>query len=77
MQIFKPSFAGLLPTAANLPFGSWNIGLAAEETSVADDSIKITGANGSSLSAVNPGYVVVSQSRSRHHSRHRQLRFDQ
>lgn len=59
MQIFKPSFAGLLPTAANLPFGSWNIGLAAEETSVADDSIKITGANGSSLSAVNPGYVVV------------------
>jgi len=36
-----------------------NIGLAAATTTTANDSIKITGANGSALSASNPGYVLL------------------
>lgn len=41
------------------PGQSFNVGLAAAQTSVAADSISITGANGTAFSSSNPGYICV------------------
>jgi hypothetical protein len=44
--------------------GFINVGLAAATTTNANDSIKITGADGNALSATNPGYVIIGDTTS-------------
>lgn len=44
--------------------GTSNIGLAAATTTNANDSIKITGANGTAFSASNPGFVTLASTTS-------------